>query len=339
MTRPHNHPQVNHGRIGILLINLGSPDATSYWSVRRYLREFLTDRRVVESSGPVWWLIFNGIILTRRPVSLAAAYRKIWNHEAGEAPLKTFTRCQSEQLAQMFPAGQQMEVDWAMRYGTPSISRAIARLHDKGCERILLFPLYPQYSAATTATALDTVFETLRSMRWQPTIRTVAPYYGHSSYVQAIADSARKHMETLDWSPDKILASFHSLPEAFIAKRDPYLHHCKQTYRLLGRSLERPDDEMLLTFQSSTKRGKWIGPSTEDTITDLAGQGIRNLLVITPGFAADCLETLEEIGLRGRDEFLASGGENFSVVPCLNDSHRSVRMLHAIATEELQGWN
>ena len=335
---PDSHPEINHSHIGILLINLGSPDATSFLPVRRYLKEFLSDHRVVEAKGPVWWLIFNGIILTRRPLSLGAAYEKIWNNEAGEAPLKTITRRQAEGLSGKFAGNSQIEVDWAMRYGAPRIGEAIARLKQKGCERIILFPLYPQYCAATTATALDTAFDTLQMMRWQPTIRTVAPYYDHPAYIAALAESVRQHLKRLGWKPERILASFHSLPEAFIAKGDPYLHHCQKTYRLLCESLARSDEDMLLTFQSSTGRGNWLGPSTEATTCELAGQGVRNLLVITPGFAADCLETLEEINLRARDEFLNQGGENFSVVPCLNASECSINMLTAILDQELRGW-
>ncbi len=338
MHRPDEHPDIKSGRIGILLINLGSPDATSFWPVRRYLKEFLSDPRVVEAKGLVWWFIFNGIILIRRPVSLGAAYEKIWNQEAGEAPLKTITRRQAENLSECFADKDAIEVDWAMRYAKPPIGEAIVRLKQKGCDRILLFPLYPQYSAATTATALDKAFEQLKSMRWQPAIRSVPPYFDHPAYIEALAHSIRQHLKGLKWQPQMMLASFHGLPEHFLTKGDPYHCQCQKTARLLRDALGRSDDELLLAFQSNTGRGKWLEPFTEDTIKDLAARGIKNLLVITPGFAADCLETLEEINLRAHDEFLGHGGENFSMVPCLNDADVSIEMLASIAGEQLSGW-
>lgn len=338
MLRPDEHPGIKAGRIGIVLINLGSPDATSFWPVRRYLKEFLSDPRVVEAKGPVWWLIFNGIILTRRPASLGEAYEKIWNRQAGEAPLKTITRKQAENLAGRFADTATIEIDWAMRYANPPIGEAIDRLKQKGCERILLFPLYPQYSAATTATALDKAFEYLKSVRWQPAIRTVPPYFDHPAYIAALAESVRQHLKTLTWQPQMMLASFHGLPEKFLTKGDPYHCHCQKTARLLRAALDYSDDDLQLTFQSNTGRGRWLEPFTEDTIKDLAARGIKNLLVITPGFAADCLETLEEIDLRARDVFLDHGGERFSMVPCLNDRENSISMLAKIAREELGGW-
>lgn len=338
MRRPNEHPDITIGRIGILLINLGSPDATSFWPVRRYLKEFLSDPRVVEAKGPVWWLIFNGIILTRRPVSLGTAYDKIWNHEADEAPLKTITRKQASGLKERFAGDNAIEVDWAMRYANPPVGEAIARLKQKGCDRILLFPLYPQYSAATTATALDKAFDQLKSMRWQPAIRSVPAYFDHPAYIEALAQSIRSHLKALPWKPETILASFHGLPEKFLTKGDPYHCHCQKTARLLRDALGYSDNEFFLTFQSNTGRGKWLEPFTEATIRDLAAQGIKNLLVVTPGFAADCLETLEEIALRARGEFLDHGGVNFSMVSCLNDTDVSIEMLGKIASEQLSGW-
>lgn len=338
MHRPDKHPEIRSGRIGVLLINLGSPDATSFWSVRRYLKEFLSDPRVIEAKGLIWWLVFNGLILTRRPVSLGKAYSEVWNRQSGEAPLKTITRKQAESLTITFAGTEAIEVDWAMRYANPPISEAIERLKQKGCDRVLLFPLYPQYSAATTATALDKAYEYLKYMRWQPAIRTVPPYFDHPAYIEALAESVRQHLKTLAWQPQMMLASFHGLPEKFLTKGDPYHCHCQKTARLLRGALGYSDDDLMLTFQSNTGRGKWLEPFTEDTIKNLAAHGTKNLLVITPGFSADCLETLEEIDLRARDEFLNHGGENFSMVPCLNDSELSINMLAQIAGEELSGW-
>ena len=338
MHRPDEHPEIRTGRIGILLINLGSPDATSYRPVRRYLKEFLSDPRVVEARGFGWWLILNGIILTRRPVSLGAAYDKIWNHERDEGPLKTITRKQANGLAKRFSGHAAIKVDWAMRYANPPIAEGIARLKDKGCDRILLFPLYPQYSAATTATALDKAFEYMKSLRWQPSVRSVPPYFDHPVYIEALAESIRQHLNELTWRPEMMLASFHGLPKNFLHKGDPYHCHCQKTVRLLRGALGCSDDELLLTFQSNTGRGEWLEPFTEDTIRDLAGKGIKNLAIITPGFAADCLETLEEIEQRAHNEFLNHGGENFSMVPCLNDTDLSIEMLGRIAGEQLSGW-
>ena len=337
---PGSRPQDGRpqdGRIGILLINLGSPQAPDFWPVRRYLKEFLSDLRVVEARGPVWWLILNGLILTRRPRSLTRAYRQIWDQQAGGPPLKIITGAQAEALGRSFDHSA-VTVDWAMRYGAPSIGCGIDRLMGMGCDRILLFPLYPQYSAATTASALDAAFVQLNSMRHQPAIRTVPPYFAHPTYITALADSVRHHLAALAWRPEVVLTSFHSLPEAMIAKGDPYLDQCRTTFRLLDAALGNAEERHLLTFQSNTGRGKWLGPSTEDTIRKLAIGGTRNLVVVTPGFAADCLETLEEIGLRAKRLFREHGGDQFSVVPCLNASAAGVAMQVAIAKDELAGW-
>lgn len=326
------------GRIGILLINLGSPQSPDFWSVRRYLGEFLSDPRVVEARGPVWWLILNGLILSRRPKGLANAYRQIWDRRAGAAPLKIITSAQADRLSRSFDDAA-VSIDWAMRYGSPSIGRAIDRLTGMGCDRILLFPLYPQYSAATTASALDAVFAHLKSMRHQPAIRTVPPYFAHPAYVSALADSIQRHVAALAWQPEVVLASFHSLPNAMITKGDPYLDQCRTTFQLLGAALGIAKERYVLSFQSNTGRGSWLSPFTEDTIRNLAVGGTRNLVVVTPGFAADCLETLEEIGLRASRVFREHGGDQFSTVPCLNAGAASIAMLTAIVTDELAGWS
>lgn len=326
------------GKVGILLINLGSPDTPGFWPVRRYLKQFLSDPRVVEARGPVWWLILNGLILTRRPKSLARAYRQIWDRKAGGSPLKLITCEQANRLGRSLD-GAAVTVDWAMRYGAPSIGEGIDRLMGIGCDRILLFPLYPQYSASTTASALDAAFAQLKSMRHQPAIRIVPPYFAHPAYVSALADGVRRHLANLAWQPEAVLVSFHGLPEVMIARGDPYLDQCRATFRLLGAALGIEDDRCVLAFQSNSGRGSWLRPSTEETIRDLAIAGTRNLVVVMPGFAADCLETLEEIGLRAGPAFLGLGGEQFSVVPCLNASAASIAMLTEIATNELAGWD
>ncbi len=335
---PQNHPPVRSGKTGVLLINLGTPDATSYWPMRRYLKEFLSDRRVVEANRVVWWLVLNGIILSKRPQKSGAAYDVIWNRERDESPLKTFTRSQAEKLAIEFAERHDVIVDWAMRYGNPSIADKISSLKAQGCDHILFFPLYPQYSAATTATAMDKVFDALKAMRWQPAIRTVPPYFDHAAYIDALATGLEHHLENLCWKPEVILASFHGLPVSFHQQGDPYYCHCEKTVRVLRKRLAMDHDNLQLTFQSRSGRKEWLKPYTEESIAELAGKGIKNLVVFTPGFAADCLETLEEIDIRARQAFLTAGGVNFSTQPCLNDSPDSISMLAKLAHEQLSGW-
>lgn len=321
-------------KTGVLLINLGTPDATDYWSMRRYLKQFLSDKRVVEASGLLWWVIFNGIVLTRRPKKSGRAYDLIWNTDRNESPLKTITRAQSEQVAAHF-ASTGITVDWAMRYGNPSIETGINNLVKQGCERILFFPLYPQYSAATTGTAMDNVFDALKALRHQPAIRSVPPYYNHPAYIEALADSIRQHHANLSWTPDVTIASLHGLPVTFIAKGDPYQTHCEETVALLREQLGMNRDQLLLTYQSSTNRGEWLGPATETTLVGLAQSGVKNLSLVAPGFAADCVETLEELNIRAVNAFTNAGGENCSVIPCLNDSDLSTSMLCKVAENEL----
>jgi protoporphyrin/coproporphyrin ferrochelatase len=333
-----DHPAVSFGRVGLLLINLGTPEDTSYWPMRRYLKEFLSDRRVIEINRAAWWLILHGVVLTTRPKRSGHAYERIWNRELDESPLRTITRAQSDKLAEAMAAEPRILVDWAMRYGTPAIGPAIERMKAEGCDRIVLFPLYPQYSAATVATAIDKAFEWLGTMRWQPSVRTVPPYHDHPSYIDALARSVRAHIDEIGWKPEVILASFHGLPEASLAKGDPYHCHCHKTTRLLRSALGLGEDKLLIAFQSRFGRAEWLKPYTDDTVAELARGGVRNLMVITPGFAADCVETLEEIAIGTRQVFLDGGGERFSLVPCLNDSPRSVAMLGEIARRELLGW-
>ncbi len=322
-------------KTGILLINLGTPDATDFKSVRRYLRQFLSDKRVIWARGPVWWLILNGIILNRRPHSLGRAYDLIWNRDLDESPLRTHTRAQAQKLTDRFEDDPAIMVDWAMRYGTPSIADGIERLSDAGCERLLLFPLYPQYSAATTGTAMDAAFDALKTLHTQPTIRSVPPYFAHPAYIGALAASIRHHHASLSWRPEVVIATLHGLPVDFIDKGDPYQAQCEASVDLLRRELDLRDAELLLTYQSRTNRKIWIGPDTEETLVRLAGKGVKNLSLVTPGFASDGVETLEEIGLRATQCFRDAGGENVTLVPCLNASDGSIDMLENLVAENL----
>ncbi len=326
-------------KVGVLLINLGTPDATDYWSMRRYLKEFLSDARVVETNRVLWWFILNGIILTTRPGRSGKAYASIWNRERDESPLRTITRGQSDKLkASLADKLPNVIVDWAMRYGTPSIAEKIEVLSSQGCDRILLFSLYPQYSAATVATANDKAFEALARMRWQPAVRTVPSYEADPAYISALVQSMQQSIANLGWQPDVVLASFHGLPQAYVDKGDPYQHQCEVTVDLMRKMLGWDEDRLKLTFQSRMGRAQWIQPYTDKTIESLARDGVKNIAVIMPGFAADCIETLEEIAIEGRDIFLEHGGENFAAVPCLNDSAQGIDVLEAVVMRELQGW-
>lgn len=335
---PSGHLPVNIGKIGVLLINLGTPEATSYWSMRRYLKEFLSDRRVIEVNRTLWWVILNGIILMTRPRKSGHAYDKIWNRELNESPLKTVTRSQAKLLAEALRGHPEIVVDWAMRYGLPATGGRIKALKEQGCDRMVLFPLYPQYSAATTATALDKAYDTLKEMRWQPAIRTVPPYYDHPAHIDALAKSLDRHLKSLDWKPDRILASFHGLPKDYFMAGDPYYCHCMKTARLLAEKLKLPRDMLQVVFQSRFGRAEWLQPYAKDTVEALPAQGVRKLVMIMPGFAADCVETLEEVAIGLAEIFRKKGGEKFSAMPCLNDSPDSIRMLETILRHELSGW-
>lgn len=323
-------------RVGVLLVNLGTPEGTDYWSMRRYLKEFLSDRRVIEANRVLWWFILNGVVLTSRPKRSGHAYDKIWNRARNESPLKTITRGQVEKLASEL--GNSVTVDWAMRYGLPSIAERLRAMKDQGCERILVFPLYPQYSAPTTASVMDALGWALEKMRWQPAIRVVPPYFAESAYVNAIAASLDEHIKSLSWIPERILMAFHGLPKDYVDKGDPYLRHCQETVRLVREKLELSADFLQVVFQSRFGKAEWLKPYAQDTVEALPSQGIKKLVVISPGFAADCVETLEELAIGLKETFLEHGGEEFTVVPCLNDSSRSIEMLSTIATRELGGW-
>lgn len=336
--RPAGHPDVASGRIGVLLVNLGTPDATDYRSMRRYLKEFLSDRRVIEVPRAVWWPILNGIILTVRPNRSGANYRKIWNTERDESPLRTITRSQAEKLAAALADEQQIAVDWAMRYGNPSIGSRLQALLEAGCERVLLVPLYPQYSASTTATVIDKAAEQLGRMRWQPAMRTLPPYYDDPAYIEALATSLHAGLAALDFEPELILASFHGTPRAYLEKGDPYYCHCMKTSRLLRERLGWPEERLRTTFQSRFGKAEWLKPYTIDTVEELARSGVKRLAVITPGFAADCLETLEEIAGENAEAFKHNGGESFALIPSLNDSDPGMTMLEKLVRNELKGW-
>jgi len=337
--RPEDHPDVTSGSVGVLIVNLGTPDATDARSVRHYLREFLRDKRVIEEDTIAWKFVLNAIILPLRPGRKGLDYAKIWNREKDESPLKTITRSQGDKLSgALARRGKRVVVDWAMRYGNPSIRSRLAALVAHGCERILVVPLYPQYAAATSATVCDEVFRALMKMRWQPAVRIAPPYFDDPVYIDALAGSLDAHLKTLPFAPDVILASFHGIPKDYFHKGDPYHCHCAKTTRLLRERLRLDDGRLMMTFQSRFGRAEWLKPYTDKTVKDLAARGVKNLAVITPGFSADCLETLEEIAGENAEYFRHAGGENFAAIPCLNDSEPGMRVIEAVVQRELQGW-
>ncbi|MDK9696686.1 MAG: ferrochelatase [Siculibacillus sp.] len=336
---PADHPPIETGRVGVLLVNLGTPNATDYWSMRRYLKEFLSDRRVIEVPRAIWWPILNLIILTTRPSRKGRDYDKIWNREKNEGPLKTITRSQAEILARrLAETGDRLVVDWAMRYGEPSVASRLEALTKRGCERILVVPLYPQYAAATTATVADVAFDALKAMRFQPAIRIAPPWHDDPTYVSALASSLQAEMAGLGWTPDVILASFHGIPKRYFDAGDPYFCHCAKTVRLLREETGLDETRLRTTFQSRFGREEWLKPYTDETVAELARSGVKRLMVITPGFAADCLETLEEIGHENRAIFLEAGGERFHLVPCLNDTALGLDVIETVVRRELSGW-
>jgi ferrochelatase len=337
--RPVGHPDVRSGRVGVLLVNLGTPDATDYWSMRRYLRQFLSDRRVIEVNRAVWWAVLNLIILTTRPGRKGRDYDKIWNMERNESPLKTITRAQAEKLDAMLASNSARPVvDWAMRYGNPSIASRLDALMAQGCDRILIAPLYPQYAAATSATVFDEAARALGGMRWQPSLRILPPYYDTPAYIDAIAGSLQAGLSKLSFTPEVVVASFHGMPEEYLEKGDPYYCQCAKTARLLREKLGLSDDKLMMTFQSRFGSAEWLKPYTDATMKTLAEHGVKDVAVITPGFAADCLETLEEIAMENASIFKEAGGRNFAFIPSLNDSDAGMRMIHALVSNELKGW-
>jgi ferrochelatase len=331
MIRPPDHPQVPEEKIGVLLINLGTPDAPHARAVRRYLAEFLSDPRVVELPAIAWKPILHGIILRTRPRRSAEAYNQVWTNEG--SPLAVIARRQAHALRERFKG--KASVHYAMRYGNPGIAAVLHTMAAEGCTRILAAPLYPQYCAATTATANDAVFAVLAGMRVQPALRTLAPYYDDPLYIEALRANLTRQMAALDFEPDRLLLSFHGMPQRTLELGDPYHCHCQKTARLLSGALGREID---VAFQSRFGRAKWLGPATDAVLAAYPGQGVKRVAVAAPGFSADCLETLEELGIRGRETFLHSGGEKFALLDCLNDSPESVAMLEELLARELAGW-
>ncbi|WP_016853676.1 ferrochelatase [Halomonas smyrnensis] len=337
---PADHPTLPRAKVGVVLVNLGTPDATDYWSMRRYLGEFLSDRRVVDYSRWLWQPLLQLVILARRPFISGAAYRSIWNQELDESPLLTITREQTARVAERLEAayGDRVEVDFCMRYGNPSTDSVLRRLQARGCERILFFPLYPQYGSPTTATANDQAFRTLMRLKWQPAIRTVPAYYRHPAYLEALSASVREAYEAAESTPEVLVASYHGVPKRYLDDGDPYYCHCRQTTRLLQERLAMPDEAIETTFQSKFGPEEWVGPATVERVAELAREGRKHIAVISPAFSADCVETLEEIQQEIRAAFLEAGGETFTYVPCLNAREDHVDALEAIARQELSGW-
>lgn len=334
-----SEPTTNVARIGVLLVNLGTPDAANAVAVRRYLKEFLTDPRVIEKDSVLWKFVLNAVILPFRSRRKARDYRKIWNHARDESPIKTITRSQAEQLATLLrPLGKHIVVDWAMRYATPSIASRLATLVEQGCDRVLIMPLYPQYAAPTTATVGDEVFRVLMKLRRQPALRILPAYYDDPDYIGALKSSLETGIAALPFKPDVIVASFHGMPLEYVRKGDPYQSQCEATTELLRQQLKLDDQNLILTYQSRFGRAKWLEPSTIQTVKRLAKNGVKNLVVITPGFSADCLETLEEIAVDNARVFKRYGGEKFAAIPCLNDSEPGMLMIARLAVRELKGW-
>ena len=333
---PDNHPPIPRPRVGVLLVNLGTPDAPSPAAVRRYLKEFLWDRRVVEIPRMVWWPILNGIILNTRPKKSAHAYGQVWSEDG--SPLAAITKAQSAALQDRLGGG--VMVSWAMRYGNPALGAELQRMKDAGCEQILVAPLYPQYSAATTATAIDALGAQLAQMRWQPAVRTLPPYYDDPAHIEALRADTARQLQALAFKPEVLLLSFHGMPDRTLHLGDPYHCHCQKTGRLLAQSLagEFPELRIEVTFQSRFGRAKWLEPATDTVLAAEGARGTRRLAIAAPGFSADCLETREELAIRGREQFVEAGGTEFAVLDCLNAGAAGMEMLEALVRRELAGW-
>ncbi|UCF52697.1 MAG: ferrochelatase [Bradyrhizobium sp.] len=325
-------------RVGVLLVNLGTPDTADARGVRVYLKEFLSDARVIEDQGLIWKVVLNGIILRTRPRAKARDYLKIWNTEKNESPLKTITRSQGDKLEAALSDRSHVVVDWAMRYGNPSMQSRIEAMIAQGCDRILVVPLYPQYSASTSATVCDEAFRVLARLRNQPTLRVTPPYYVDEAYIEALATSIETHVAALPFKPELIVASFHGMPKSYVEKGDPYQSHCVATTEALRRRLGMDETKLLLTFQSRFGFAEWLQPYTDKTMERLAKEGVRSIAVVTPGFSADCLETLEEIAQENAEIFEEHGGEHFAAIPCLNDSEPGMDVIRTLVLRELQGW-
>ncbi len=319
-----NHPKINYGKTGILIINLGTPNSTSWFDIRKYLKEFLSDRRVIEVNPFIWKVILNVFILTFRPSKTAEAYKKIWMKDENVSPLRFFTESQTKKLSGRFK-DDKILIDFAMRYGDPSISHKMQELQRKGCENIVVLPLYPQYAAATTATVCDEVYRSLMKMRWQPSLQIISHYESDPLYIEALVKSIRKKISEISWKPDLILASYHGIPKKYFEKGDPYHCYCQKTSRLISEKFN--DVKIVTTFQSRFGPQEWLQPYTDKTLESLPNEGKKNILVICPGFASDCVETLEEISMQGKESFIGAGGQNFDLIPCLNDNEDHINLL------------
>ena len=327
-----DHPEVNHGKTGVLLINLGTPDSTGWWDIRKYLKEFLSDKRVIEVNPFLWQIILNLFILTFRPSKTAKAYKESWMNNINKSPLRFFTEMQTKKLNEKL-RDENLIIDFAMRYGNPSIKSKIKKMQNEGCEKLIIFPLYPQYASPTTATVCDEVFRTLMKMRWQPSIQIVPHYESEPLYIEAIVKSINKKLGEIDWKPDLIVASYHGIPKKYFEKGDPYHCYCQKTSRLISEKFK--EVKIITTFQSRFGPQEWLQPYTDKTLEKLPKEGVKKVLVISPGFASDCVETLEEISIQGKESFEKSGGEKFGFIPCLNDNDDHIKLLEHIVKKNL----
>ncbi len=327
-----NHPEVKFGKTGVLIINLGTPDSTKWLDIRKYLKEFLSDRRVIELNPLIWKIILNLFILTFRPSKTAHAYKKIWRRDTNESPLLFFTRNQASKLKSKI-GNEKVMVDFAMRYGNPSIKSRLNKLKEDGCEHIIVLPLYPQYASATTATVCDEIYRSLMKMRWQPSLHIIPHYESDPNYINALVSSIEQKIKQIKWKPDLILSSYHGIPKSYFEKGDPYQCYCQKTTRLISEKFDKV--RIQTTFQSRFGPQEWLQPYTDKTLEELPEKGIKNLLVICPGFASDCVETLEEINIAGRETFINSGGENFDLIPCLNDNSEHIKLLEKLVSKYL----
>ncbi len=321
------HPDVKFGKTGVLIVNLGTPDSTKWLDIRRYLKEFLSDRRVIEVNPILWQLILNIIILNFRPSKTAKAYKEIWMKDINMSPLLYYTKKQAEKISSSI-SNENLLVDYAMRYGNPSIKSRIKRLHEEGCENLIILPLYPQYAAATTATVCDEVYRTLMSMRWQPSLKIIPHYESDPLYIDALVNSINYKIENINWKPDLILASYHGIPKKYFDKGDPYHCYCHKTTRLISEKFV--EIEIKTTFQSRFGPEEWLQPYTDKTLESLPKEGVKNILAICPGFSSDCVETLEEILIQGKESFMEAGGENFDMISCLNDNDDHIKLLNSL---------
>ena len=327
-----DHRKINFGKTGVLVINLGTPDSTSWLDIRKYLKEFLSDRRVIEVNPVIWQIILNLFILTFRPSKTAKAYKEIWMKEENMSPLLYYTKKQAEKISENI-VNENVIIDFAMRYGNPSIKSKIKKLHDEGCENLTILPLYPQYAAATTATVCDEVYRTLMKMRWQPSLKVIPHYESDPLYIDALVNSINKKLESIDWKPDLIIASYHGIPKKYFDKGDPYHCYCHKTTRLISEKFK--SIEIKTTFQSRFGPQSWLQPYTDKTLEKLPKEGKKNILTICPGFSSDCVETLEEILIQGKESFMDSGGKNFDMIPCLNDNEDHIKLLKSLIQKNI----